>query len=157
MAMEPVFMPEGGGETIALPPLGISLRVLVPAASGGGGIALLEETTEPGKGPPLHVHHRQTETFHVLEGRYDFLVGERRFAATPGCTLVVPAGAPHAFRNTGDAPGRFLFALTPADDADGFFRALAGHTAGGAMPPPEALAELAARFGMEFVGPPLGA
>ncbi len=155
MTVEPVFVPEGGGETIALPPLGISLRLLVPAARGGG-IALFEETTAPGKGPPLHVHHRQTETFHVLESRYEFAVGERRFAATPGCTLMVPAGAPHAFRNVGDGPGRFLFALTPAEDAEGFFRALAGQTAGGAMPPPEALAELAARFGMEFVGPPLG-
>ena len=52
-------------------------------------------------------------------------------------------------------PARLLFILTPALEAEAFFAALAAATAAG-KPDPTVLAELAQRFGTEFVGPPLG-
>jgi mannose-6-phosphate isomerase-like protein (cupin superfamily) len=151
----PWFVPGGEGARIELPALGITMRVLVPAAATGGQLALIEETTGPGTGPPLHVHHHQTETFHFLDGTYELAVGERRFTATPGSSAVVPAGVPHTFRNVGTAPARLVFILSPAAEGEAFFMALAELTASG-KPEPAALAALAARYGTEFVGPPLG-
>jgi mannose-6-phosphate isomerase-like protein (cupin superfamily) len=149
------FVAAADGERVPLPALGIEAHVLASGAATGGQLAMLEETTAPGRGPPLHVHHRQTEIFRFLDGEYQLVVGERRYRATAGAAAVVPPGVPHAFRNIGASPARLLFILTPALEAEAFFAALAAATAMG-MPDPAVLAELAQRFGTEFVGPPLG-
>lgn len=149
------FVAAADGERVLLQALGIEARILAPGAATAGQLAMLEETTAPGKGPPLHVHHRQTEIFRFLEGEYELAVGDRRFRATAGAAAVVPPGVPHAFRNVGASPARLLFILTPALEAEAFFAALATATVGG-KPEPGVLAELAQRFGTEFVGPPLG-
>ena len=149
------FVAAADGERVPLPALGIEARILAPDVSTGGQLAMLEETTAPGKGPPLHVHHRQTEIFRFLEGEYELAVGELRYLATAGAAAIVPPGVPHTFRNVGATPARLLFILTPALEAEAFFAALAAATAVG-KPDPAVLAELAQRFGTEFVGPPLG-
>ena len=153
--MRPLFVPDAGGERIKLAALGIELRVLVPAAAGAG-LVMIEETTAPGKGPPLHIHHGQNECFRFLEGEYELLVEDRLYRAIPGAAALVPAGVPHAFRNVGATPGRFIFTLSPSLEGEAFFKELAALTLGG-EPDPTALAALAGRYGTEFVGPPLGA
>jgi mannose-6-phosphate isomerase-like protein (cupin superfamily) len=155
-ATEPLFAGSGDGERIAVGDLGIAMRVLVPAAASGGDFCLVEETTAPGGGPPLHVHPRQTELFLVLEGEYEFAVGERRFRAGPGEVALVPPGTPHTFRNAGAAPGRFVFMLTPALGGEAYFRGLA-ELAGRGVRDPEELNRFGAPLGTEFVGPPLSA
>ena len=135
--------------------MGIEARILASGAATGGQLAMLEETTAPGKGPPLHVHHRQTEIFRFLEGEYELAVG----AAVSGyrrCRGHRAAWRAATFRNIGATPARLLFILTPALEAEAFFAALAAATAVG-KPDPAVLAQLAQRFGTEFVGPPLGA
>ena len=149
------FVAAADGERVPLPALGIEARILAPGAATGGQLAMLEETTAPGKGPPLHVHHRQTEIFRFLEGEYELVVGELKYLATAGAAAIVPPGVPHTFRNVGATPARLLFILTPALEAEAFFAALAAATAVG-KPDPAVLAQLAQRFGTEFVGPPLG-
>ncbi len=79
---------------------------------------------EPSDGPPLHIHPRQTELFLVLEGEYEFAVGERRFRAGPGDVALVPPGTPHAFRNAGTTTARLVFMLTPALGGEVYFRGL---------------------------------
>ena len=149
------FVAAADGERVPLPALGIEARILAPGAATGGQLAMLEETTAPGKGPPLHVHHRQTEIFRFLEGEYELAVGELRYLATAGAAAIVPPGVPHTFRNVGATPARLLFILTPALEAEAFFAALAAATTIG-KPDPAVLAQLAQRFGTELVGPPLG-
>jgi mannose-6-phosphate isomerase-like protein (cupin superfamily) len=153
--MQPLFVPDGGGERIRLAALGIEQRVLVPAAAGAG-LVIIEETTAPGKGPPLHIHHGQSECFRFLKGEYELLVEDRLYRATPGAAAMVPAGVRHTFRNIGTTPGRFMFTLSPALEGEAFFTELAALTLSG-EPDPTALAALARRHGTEFVGPPLGA
>jgi mannose-6-phosphate isomerase-like protein (cupin superfamily) len=53
-----------------------------------------------GEGPNLHVHPYD-ELFHVLQGRAEFTVGERKFVAEAGSLVVGPANIPHAFKNLG--------------------------------------------------------
>ena len=156
---DPLLVRHGDGEEVAVPAMGLAMRVLVPGtATAGESFCLIREETVPGGGPPLHVHHRQTELFIVQDGDYEFAAGERRFRAGPGDVVVVPPGTPHTFRNAGATRASFLFLLTPALGGDRFFREFAAMLGqGGGPPDPAALNAMAAPYGLEFVGPPLGA
>jgi mannose-6-phosphate isomerase-like protein (cupin superfamily) len=152
--MQPFFEPSAAHATIELAALGIETHVLLPAAATGGTLALFEERTAPGAGPPLHVHVAQAEFFRVVEGHYEFMIDDQRFLAGAGDTAFVPAGVPHAFWNRGATPGRLLFGLTPAAEGEAFFEELAAFV--GAEGPPDVAAineHFAGRF--EVVGPPL--
>lgn len=155
MTFAPFFIPSGKAPRTDLAALGIDMRTLLTGAHTNGQVALFEETTAPGKGPPLHVHHRQTEIFRFLEGTYEIALGDQRVVAEAGACAVVPPGLRHAFRNVGATPARLQFLLTPALDAEAFFAALADAATHG-TPDPAVLAQLADRFGTEIVGPPLG-
>lgn len=151
--MQPFFETDSAHPRIEM--TGIAMRVLVPDSATGGALALFEETTAPGGGPPLHIHHRQVETFRVLEGRYEFLIDGVRHAAGPGDTAVVPAGAKHAFWNIGDGPARLLFALTPGVGAAAFFQGLEPYLGGDGPPDVAAINAVFAGDGFEIAGPPL--
>jgi mannose-6-phosphate isomerase-like protein (cupin superfamily) len=152
--MQPFFETAKAHQTIDLAGLGISTRVLLPAAATGGDLALFEETTSPGAGPPLHIHANQAEFFRVMEGSYEFMIGDERFLAGPGDTAFVPAGVVHAFWNRGATPGRLLFGLTPAAEGEAFFAELAAFITADGPPDVAAINEaFAGRF--EIVGPPL--
>lgn len=152
--MDGLVVKAAGGETIAVAGLGIEMRVLVPAAATDGAFYVIEETTQPGKGPPLHVHARQIECFRFLEGHYLLEVDGQRWQVGPGDVALVPPGARHAFRNIGDTPAKLMFTLTPALAGEAFFRGLGELVAAG-PPDPLRLAAFAAPHGTEFVGPPL--
>ncbi|MCS6778399.1 MAG: cupin domain-containing protein [Geminicoccaceae bacterium] len=158
MAELPVFpafvAAPGIHETIRLPGLGIEHHVRVPSAATGGQLCLIEEITAPGAGPPRHVHKLQTEVFAFLEGDYLVEIDGQSMPAPAGTVVVIPPGRPHAFKNRGSTPGRFLFLLTPAGDTEGFFRKLAAILAEG-PPDPERLNRELAAFGFEVTGPPM--
>jgi mannose-6-phosphate isomerase-like protein (cupin superfamily) len=151
---EAILTRAGTGEAIDLPVLGIAMRVLVPAAATAGAFCVIEETTAPGKGPPLHVHREQSECFRFLEGRYLLEVDGTRWEVGPGDTALVPPGARHAFRNVGAAPARLVFTLTPALAGEAFFQGLGALLTAG-PPDPARLAAYAEPLGTVFVGPPL--
>ena len=67
-------------------------------------IASSPGTVDPGAGPPMHVHHLQSETITVQSGRIGYVVaGEPERFAGPGDTAHFAAGVPHRFWNAGDA------------------------------------------------------
>ena len=56
----------------------------------------------PGTGPGLHAHHKTTETFTCLQGRFEFRwgdQGEHSIELDQFDVLAVPAGVCRAFRN----------------------------------------------------------
>jgi quercetin dioxygenase-like cupin family protein len=78
-----------------------------------GAFALIEEVTPPQGGPPPHMHTREDETFHVLEGEVEFVVGGRALSATAGSVVYGPRNIPHAFGNIGTTPSRMSVLITP--------------------------------------------
>ena len=72
---------------------------------GDLGVCIIFVDAPPGRGPGLHKHPYE-EVFIVQEGRGTFTVGEEEIEAGPGDILIVPAGEPHAFVNSGDGPLR---------------------------------------------------
>lgn len=67
---------------------------------GGTGISLIFVDAEPGNGPSLH-RHEYDEVFIVQEGQATMTAGDRELVVNAGDIVVVPAGQPHGFVNSG--------------------------------------------------------
>ena len=87
---------------------------LVTGAQTNGAYFIMEAIVPPGGGPPLHIHHREQESFYLLEGRLDITLGEKKLEATTGDFVQTPRGAVHAFRNVGNKTARMLLFFSPA-------------------------------------------
>ncbi len=109
-----------------------------------GAIGVLEGTTQPGDGPPRHIHRSCDELFYVLEGEWLFLVGDRRATAQPGTLVFIPRGVVHAVKAISRQPGRVLVAYVPGGQEHAFEEF-------GRSPRDV----VAAKYDSEFVGPPL--
>jgi quercetin dioxygenase-like cupin family protein len=93
----------------------------------GGVVSAVESHDVPGGGPPPHIHHREEETFQILEGDYEWVVGDKKFVAGKGTTIFAPRGIPHKYRYLGHNSGRLLCVITPAG-FEGFFEAIGALT-----------------------------
>ena len=69
---------------------------------GEPGVSLILVEAPPGRGPSLHTHD-YAEVMVILEGTLTLTDGETSREAGAGEVVVVPAGQPHGFTNTGDA------------------------------------------------------
>jgi len=117
-------------------------------AETGGAIAVFSETVPPGGGPPRHVHRDQIEVFHVIEGEIRFELDGETVVRGSGASVLVPAGAVHAFRNDGETPATIHFELLPAGRSEEFFSRLVAGEKGD----PGAFFDA---FGIDLCGPPL--
>lgn len=139
----------------------VSIRV--SASEGSAGISVLEHRAPQGDSPPLHLHRTEDEVFVLLEGVFRFRLAEEERQMGPGEVLLVQKGTPHTYRVESAEGGRWL-TITNTGDFERFVRAM-GRVAEqvdlperGAPPTPEAVAaltEIASRYGIELVGPPL--
>jgi quercetin dioxygenase-like cupin family protein len=112
-------IPAGEGERLWI--VGDTMTLKATGESTGGELALLENLTAPGGGPPPHVHTREDEFFYVVDGTFDIRIGDWVHALGPGGFAHVRRGTVHSFRNTADTPSRILVGFTPAG-MEGFFR-----------------------------------
>lgn len=143
----------GTERPIEIPAIGLDLFVRMPPAASGNEFCLIETINAPGKGPPRHRHH-EAEIFRVIEGRYLYEADGRRFYAEAGDVVSIPGGVEHGFVNVTDAPARQFILVAPALDAVAFFTELAGTMRDG-VPDQAALNAFGAKWGVEFLGPPL--
>lgn len=109
----------------------------------------------PHGGPPLHVHHYQDETIHVMSGRFKVRVGDQEHTLDRGGFAYLPAGLPHAFLNLTDQPAELIITFVPGGGHT-FFEELAPATRT-ATPDRAEVAAIFERHGMSLVGPPLSA
>ena len=108
------------------------------------------------RGPPLHIHERENEIFYFFEGTFEVQIGEEIIRPQPGTLAFIPTGVPHTYRNVGDHLAKAFFMLTPADELGKFFEA-ADQLPPQDPPDVEALVALGTKYGLQIVGPPLGA
>ena len=126
-------------------------RVVVPGEATGGAYAIWLHVAQPGFSPPRHVHRREDEIIHVLDGELLVWCDGTRFRAGPGNTATLPRRLPHSFRVTGERPARMLVTVVPG----GFERF---HAAVAALRLPNDIPDLldiSADFGIDYVGRPL--
>ena len=119
----------------------------------GGALDYFLVEIAPRGGPPLHVHHRQEETFHVLSGRFKVRSGDEEHVLERGGFAFLPSGLPHAFVNLTDAPAEVIVVYTPGG-GQRFYEELGPLTRHGA-PDPAEVAACFERHGMTLLGPPL--
>ena len=67
---------------------------------GEANVSFFLTDAPPGSGPRLHTHP-YAEVFVLHEGRATFTAGNATIEATAGQIVVVPAGTPHKFVNSG--------------------------------------------------------
>jgi len=126
---------------------GIGVRFMAWAAESGGGFSLVEHPMAPrALAAPLHRHTHEDEYSYVLEGRMGADLGGEVVYAEPGDLVFKPRGQWHAFWNAGDERCRILEVISPG----GFERYFEELVDLRARPTPEAVAEIAARYGLEL-------
>ena len=147
--MNPMLI--GAEEGNAVNVIGNAITIRLHGRATGGVLSVAESIDQPGGGPPPHIHHREDETFQVLEGEYEFTCGGKTFTAYKGATVFAPRGLPHAYRYVGRTPGRLMVTMTPAG-FEGFFEEV------GALTPQQQeiprVIEIGKRYGLEFLPPP---
>jgi quercetin dioxygenase-like cupin family protein len=116
-------------------------RVLLRSEHTGGAFSMIEFTTPPGGGPRPHTHEREAETFYVLEGEYDILVGAKTVRALPGSLVYSPKSVKHRFTNVGSSTARMLCVFTPGG-AETMFEDMAALLSGPGPVDPAAMAAL---------------
>ncbi len=147
--MNPIQVPNGGGKQVNV--LGIPIFIRLHGRDTGGVLSVVESIDLPGGGPPPHIHHREDETFQILEGDFEFSVGDKKIMAKPGATIFAPRGIPHTYRYLGQTPGKLMCIITPAGFEE-FFEEV------GALSPQQqqdipCVMGIAKKFGLEFLPP----
>ena len=111
---------------------------------------------QPKSGPPLHIHLRQQETIHFIEGRYKVQLGQDVFTCERGGFVCIPPGTPHAFLNIGETMGQCIITFTPGG-TERFFEEFSPVIRREGPPDHAAIASIFRRHDWEIVGPPLTA
>ena len=138
----------GDGEILGLPEA-VTDRFMIGGKESGGGFALVEHVMAPrALAAPLHRHSREDEYSYVLEGRMGALLGDEVLVANPGDLVFKPRNQWHTFWNAGDEPTRILEIISPAGFERFFAELVDLGGVGGA--PPQILADLCARYGLEM-------
>lgn len=119
----------------------------------GGAFDYFIVEVAPRGGPPLHVHHKQEETIHVLKGSFKIRIGEESFHCEEGGFAYLPAKIPHAFLNLTDEPGQVIVVYVPGG-GHRFYEEL-GPLTRNAHPDPHAVAQLFEKYDMTLLGGPL--
>lgn len=129
--------------------LGDRLVTLLSSQDTRGELSLFLMENGPEAGVPRHVHDRESEAFHVLEGAYEVELGGRTRRLTPGMSAFLPKGQPHAWRVADGRPAKTLVLTTPG----GFEHMFADLTALAFHGPftPEDVTATAARHGVHML------
>jgi mannose-6-phosphate isomerase-like protein (cupin superfamily) len=132
------------------------ITVLASSAATGGALLAVEVRMPPGGGPPLMHRHDPGEVYHVLEGEFTFYIGQgpdaQRVTATAGDVVPLAGATPHTVRNESTAEAVAFVVHAPGAPFENFVRAVAAMAAGGS-PDTAAVLAVAARNGIEMLGP----
>ena len=87
-------------------------RVRLLQAGDGGSFEMFEWHGPENSGPPPHAHP-WTESYFVIDGEAEVVIGGQTMRATPGCFISVPPGTVHNYRvvSTG---AKFLVVTSPS-------------------------------------------
>lgn len=138
-----------GGEWLFARP-GENFCIRVPATMTSGRYSVVEFILSPGESGPLHYHEKEDQYVVVLEGTVRIVLGDETIDAIPGQSLAMMRGIPHGLGNATQGPARYLSISVPggAEEALVIISKNPGLDHAG-------LLELATRFDVTMVGPPI--
>jgi quercetin dioxygenase-like cupin family protein len=157
-AAKPYFFSAGTAPAVWGP--GDLYNMLATGEQTNGELFQFEARVPKGGGPPPHIHANEDETFYIVKGTLDVLVGDTVHTAKAGDFVFIPRGTVHRFVNVGDEPAVQFVTFTPAG-MEGFFKeAFPVATDRNAAPPPvtdaliKKMNEVAPKYGVTFVPMP---
>lgn len=124
----------------------------VSSKDTNGEMSVFENGFPQKGGPGLHLHPNQDEWFHVMEGVFDFKIGEERFRLKTGDSLFAPRKVPHAFAFVGEGHGKLMLVYQPAGKMEDYYNLVSKLTS---PPSAEEIKKIYHDHGMELVGPEL--
>ena len=101
-------------EVAAFAAAGDVYRFLISGEDTEGSYALWHGIVYPGGGPPPHLHTREDELIHVLNGELCVYDDGIKYTAGAGETIPLPKENRHWFKNESDSPAEILVAAAPA-------------------------------------------
>jgi len=159
-ATKPVFRPTGTAPAVWGP--GDLYSLLVTGAETNNAFFQFEAIVPDGGGPPAHVHSREDESFYIVSGRLEILLGDKTYQAKRGDFVYIPRGTVHRFKNVGGETAVQLVTFVPSG-VERFFQEVFPEVKDrNAAPPPvteeliKKMNEAAPKYGLEFVPPPEG-
>jgi quercetin dioxygenase-like cupin family protein len=145
--MNLIQVSKDGGKQVNV--LGIPIFIRLHGRDTNGMLSVVESLDVPDGGPPPHIHHREDETFQILEGDFEFSVGGKTIIAKQGATVFAPRGIPHTYRYLGQTPGRLMCVITPAG-FEGFFEEIGALSPQRQQDIPQVM-EIGKKYGMGFL------
>ncbi|MGY3228822.1 quercetin dioxygenase-like cupin family protein [Luteibacter sp. HA06] len=152
-------MSQQHGETALF--TGSRVRELIAGRETGGQFCMLEFTSPAGRGTPLHMHERETESVHLLSGELIVTVGEETFQLVPGDSIVLKPHQAHRLVTGDNEDARYIVVCAPAGFED--FAASCVKSDDGNWPPAppsrkdiDTLLSHAGRFGITIFPPGKG-
>ena len=89
----------------------------------GHHLQLVLMTLKPGEEIGSEVHEDRDQFFRFEEGEGTVDIDDNSYAVEDGSGIIVPAGARHNVRNTGDAPLKLYTLYGPPEHVDGLVEA----------------------------------
>ena len=105
------------------------MEVLARSTQTDGQFGVFDFRHGPIEANPPHAHLGFAKVLYVLEGHYDFRVGDVESSGGPGTVVVVPRGSQHTFTTTG---GQDPLRLLPGGQRGDVHRAGRSRTGGDA-------------------------
>ena len=106
--MDGIVVQPGGGEKVAREQRHHTVLAELPE------LEVVELRFGPDfEGVDPHSHADHVDSFYVLEGEAEFLMGEDTVRLGPGSYVAAPVGVVHGFRNAGDGELRMLNVHAP--------------------------------------------
>jgi len=109
--MEGLVVGNSAGTRFELAGEKISIKVF--GNDTDGKYSLMHWVSPPGMNAAPHIHEDYEETFYVLDGELEFVLGTETLNAGPGDFIRVPAKVRHGYRNSSDRPATMLVSLSP--------------------------------------------
>ena len=111
-AAKPFFRPSGTAPAVYGP--GDLYSMLVTGKESNNVFFQFEAFVPEGGGPPPHIHSREDETFYVISGNLEILLGDKIHLAKAGDFVYIPRGTVHRFKNIGKEMAVQLVTFSPA-------------------------------------------
>ena len=159
-AMKPIFRPNGTAPAVWGP--GDLYNLLATGEETNNAFFQFEAIVPTGGGPPPHIHSREDESFYVVNGSLEILLGDSTYQAKAGDFVFIPRGTVHRFKNVGRTTAVQLVTFVPAGMERYFREVFPPVTDPKAAPPPitdeliQKRHEAAPRYGLEFPAAPEG-
>jgi len=159
-ATKPFFMLAGTAPALWGP--GDLYSLLATGKETNNAFFQFEAIVPEGGGPPPHVHSREDESFYIVSGSLEILLGDKTYQAKRGDFVYIARGTIHQFKNVGRDSAVQLVTFVPAGVERFFQEVFAEVKDRNAAPPPvteeliKRLNKAAPKYGLEFVPPPDG-